>query len=354
MKSPFKKRSIGPWIATLGVSILMTVGILAACQQPPMPLVKPTVESDEAQTLPLRLVADIPLSGSTERFDYQSYDPTRHQLYIAHMRANLITVFDVNSQTVITDIQDVADVHGVLAIPQIGKTYATATGSHEVVAIDEESLRIVSHTPGGNYPDGLAYAPDEGKLFVSDEFGEAVIVINTNTDEQIATIEAGGEVGNTQYDPVTHQILSNVQSRNQIITIDPKSEQIIARTDVQGCEHPHGLYIDAPARLAFIACEENATLVTLDLETMQVTGSYETGKTPDVLAFDPGLHRLYVAAESGILTIFALAENKLEPVAQGLLAPTAHTVAVDPETHRLYFPLENSQGHPVLRIMEPL
>jgi hypothetical protein len=32
----------------------------------------------------------------------------------------------------------------------------------------------------------------------------------------------------------------------------------------------------------------------------------------------------------------------------------AHTVAVDPQTHRVYFPLENSHGHAALQIFEPL
>jgi DNA-binding beta-propeller fold protein YncE len=351
MESSYKKQPGAIGAATLGLLVLITMGIVAACQPGFMPSLKPTVES--AQPLPLRTIADIPLTGSTSRFDYQSLDESRHQLYIAHMRANLVTVFDVQSQSVITDIQDVADVHGVLAIPELGKTYATATGSHEVVAIDEESLHIVSRIAGGTYPDGLAYASGEGKLFVSDEFGEAVVVIDVKSDEQIATIEAGGEVGNTQYDPVSRHILTNVQTRNQLVTIDPKTNEIIARMEIAGCAHPHGLHIDASARLAFIACEENATLVSVDLQTMQITGTYTTGDRPDVLAFDPGLHRLYIAAESGVLAIFEEHGNTVEQFAQGMLAPTAHTVAVDPETHRLYFPLENSSGHPVLRIMEP-
>src|SRR5215217_3970202 len=155
MESFFRKPPIKRWVIPLALFVLMTLGILAACQQVAVPLGKPTVENAATQTLPLRLVADIPLAGGAKRFDYQSLDPTRHQLFIAHMRANLVTVFDVNTQTVITDIQEVADVHGVLAIPQLGKSYATATGSHEVIAIDGQSLRIVSRTAGGTYPDGL-------------------------------------------------------------------------------------------------------------------------------------------------------------------------------------------------------
>ncbi len=33
--------------------------------------------------------------------------------------------------------------------------------------------------------------------------------------------------------------------------------------------------------------------------------------------------------------------------------PHAHTVSVDPKSHLVYFPLENVNGHPLLRIMTP-
>jgi hypothetical protein len=37
----------------------------------------------------------------------------------------------------------------VLAIPQLGRVYASATGSNEVVAIDEETFRITARVAGG-------------------------------------------------------------------------------------------------------------------------------------------------------------------------------------------------------------
>ena len=36
-----------------------------------------------------------------------------------------------------------------------------------------------------------------------------------------------------------------------------------------------------------------------------------------------------------------------------MVMPHAHTVCVDPATHLVYFPLENLDGHPILRIMAP-
>ena len=95
-------------------------------------------------------------------------------------------------------------------------------------------------------------------------------------------------------------------------------------------------------------------LLTLDLRTMRVTGPRMSGDTPDVLAFDGSLHRLYVSAESGVVAVFAEHAHSLTKLGQAMLAPHAHTVAVDPRSHLVYFPLESgTTGKPQLLIMAP-
>jgi hypothetical protein len=44
--------------------------------------------------------------------------------------------------------------------------------------------------------------------------------------------------------------------------------------------------VDSPARLAFIACDINSALLTVDMNTWRVTGTAIVGVEPDVLAFD--------------------------------------------------------------------
>ena len=89
-------------------------------------------------------------------------------------------------------------------------------------------------------------------------------------------------------------------------------------------------------------------------ERLKVTGSAATGDDPDVLALDRSLRRLYVAAESGDLAVFAERGRRLERLGLAHLAPSAHTVAVDSRTHLVYFPLESgTSGRPELRIMAP-
>ncbi|TAM97865.1 MAG: hypothetical protein EPN40_07190, partial [Rhodanobacteraceae bacterium] len=145
--------------------------------------------------MPLTTVADVPLPGNATRWDYASLDAKRHHLFLAHLGDSTVVVFDTAQQKVIATIPDVSHVHGVLYVPQLDRVYASATGTNEVVAIDAKTFKIVARTPGGDYPDGMAYAPAVRKLYVSDEHGGTDTVIDTTSNNRIATIPLGGEVG---------------------------------------------------------------------------------------------------------------------------------------------------------------
>jgi DNA-binding beta-propeller fold protein YncE len=214
--------------------------------------------------------------------------------------------------------------------------------------IDPDSLSVVTTVPGGDYPDGLAYAPEVGKLYVSDEHGKADTVIDTQSNQVVATIPLRGEAGNTQYDPTSHRIFVAVHS-GHLAVIDPTTDQLLDRYEVPACGEPHGLSIDAVRRLAFVACQTNAKVVVVDLTTMRTTSSFDVGKGPDVLAYDASTGQLYVAAESGPLVVLGVDDTGVREIARDTVGPNAHSVAVDPDTHHIYLPLTNVGGQPILR-----
>jgi YVTN family beta-propeller protein len=303
--------------------------------------------------LPLTTVADVPLPGNATRWDYASLDAQRHHLFLAHLGDSAVVVFDTARRKVIAAIPDVSHVHGVLYVPQLDRVYASATGTNEVVAIDAKTFKIIARTPGGDYPDGMAYAPGAHRLYVSDEHGGTDTVIDTANNKRIAIIPLGGEVGNTQYDPVSRHIFANAQTRNQLVEIDPATNKVVARIDLPGAKGNHGLYIDAPARFAFVACEGNDKLLVLDLANRKVLASFNVAQDPDVLAFDPMLGWLYVAGESGQVSVFEVRGKTVSALATARLGANAHVVAVDPVTHEAFFPLKPANGTPMLRIARP-
>jgi DNA-binding beta-propeller fold protein YncE len=305
-----------------------------------------------APPLHLSTVAEIPLGGHSTRLDYASVDAGRHLLFIAHLGDSEVIVVDTKARELRKRIPDVSRVHGVLAIPELSRVYASATGTNEVVAIDEQTLNIVARMPGGTYPDGLAYAPEVNKVYVSDEHGGTDTVIDVNTNKRVGTIQIGGVIGNTQYDPSSHHIFINAQSANALIEVDPATDSIVRRIPITGSEGNHGLLIDPTSHRAFIACEGNDRFIAVDLLSGQTLAQFSAAKDPDVLAFDPESHFLYVAGESGQVSEFSIAKNTVTKTGESLLAPNSHVVAIDPMTHEIYFPLMNVNGKPVLRIMQ--
>ncbi|MEM5313248.1 YncE family protein [Paraburkholderia sp. JHI869] len=311
--------------------------------------------ADDAITgnLPLKHVEDVPLPGRASRFDYESYDAGRHLLFIAHLGDSEVVVFDTLASRVVARITGISSVHGVLVVPDLSRVYASATGTNEIVAIDERTLQIIARAPGGIYPDGMANAPDARRLYVSDETGETETVIDVAGNRRIATIPLDGEVGNSQYDPVSRHIFVNVQTRRQLVEIDPVTNAIVSRADLPDAKGNHGLLIIPDSRLALIGCDGNDRLLVLDMHTMNVVSAFDTGGEPDVLAFDPALHTVFVAGEAGVVSMFSVDASRVSKIGDGHVGPNAHVVGVDVETHRSYFPLKDVGGHPVLRIMAP-
>ena len=114
----------------------------AANAQPNQPATMESAAST-AGSLPLRVLTDVPLTGGTARFDYQSFDSSTGRLYIAHLGSDLMTVFDVNKQSIVSDVKDLKRVHGVLAVPALHRVYASATGTNELAVIDDQSLKEI-------------------------------------------------------------------------------------------------------------------------------------------------------------------------------------------------------------------
>ncbi len=302
---------------------------------------------------PLRTVEDVPMPGPAVRFDYQSLDSTSGRLYIAHMNADQLVVFDTGARKIVANLDGFARVHGVWAVPELDRVFASVTGEHKVAAVDAKTLRTLAKVGPINYPDGIAYAPGVKRVFVSDEHGDADAVINAVSNQLVKTIPLGGGAGNTVYDSTANRILVAVHRKNELAAIDPSTLQIVGRYPLPDIENPHGIALDVENRLAFVAGEANHTLAVVDLSTMKTLGTYPVGDDPDVLAFDPSLKQLYVSAESGHVWIYHEDGQKLVAVGNFFM-PQAHTVSVDPKTHLVYFPLENVGGHPLLRIMQPV
>lgn len=300
-------------------------------------------------SLPMDVVADVPLPGGATRMDYIAVCPDAHRVYLAHMGDGSVVAVDTAQRKVVAVAEGTPRVRGVLSVPELGRVFAAAAGSSEVVVLEAASLKVLARIPAGNV-DGLDYVPSVQRLFVTDQHGGNDVVIDARSGKVLKTIPVGDDVGNTRYDPSTRRVIVAVGSTNELVAIDPESLAVLGRYPLPGVEGAHGIALDPSTGTAFVAGEGNAVVCAFGLRENKVKAVAPVGKDADVLDVDTSSHRLFVSSESGVISIFDVTGGGLKKLAEGFLAPNAHVVGVDPVTHLLYFPLQDMGGKPVLRI----
>jgi hypothetical protein len=155
-----------------------------------------------------------------------------------------------------------------------------------------------------------------------------------------------------QYDPVARKVYVNLQDQNLLAVIDPATDQVVGRYAVGKCKGNHGMALDSEHRRAFLACEENQLMTVIDLDKNVPIAYLPLAGGPDVIKFDPGLRRIYVACYSGAISVFHQDDadhyRKLEDFR---VQHAVHSLAVDLKTHRVYTPEQEEDGKPVARMV---
>jgi DNA-binding beta-propeller fold protein YncE len=316
----------------------------------------PAVTPTATGKLPLALVSEVPLPGGSTRFDYQDLDPGPGHLVLTHMNDGSVVIADLKDGSVLKELKGIPVARGVVAADDVGIIFVTSSPD-QLVLIDSKSLAEIKRVTTGRAPDGVAWDKTHKMVGVSDQQDGALSILPDSGSGVRKQVKLGSETGNVVYDAARGWFWITVVGASppdQLVAVDPTTAKVAATIALPGCDGAHGLRIHPDGQSALIACEGNDTLARVDLGGAHAVTTAKTGSGPDVLAIDPGLGWLYVAAESGDLTIFDLNKAGVVLVGHDRPGDHAHTVAVDPATHRVFFPIMvGPKGTPVLRIMRP-
>ncbi|NUP08665.1 MAG: YncE family protein [Polyangiaceae bacterium] len=298
------------------------------------------------------MVKDVSLPGKATRFDYQAVDAEKGHLIMAHMGDNAVAIVNLSDGTVVKVIDGISTARGVATAPDAKRIFVTSK-PNQLVIIDSETLEIVSRVETGSSPDGVAWDSVHRIVGVSDQGDGAVSLIADAGNGGRTQVDVGAETGNVIFDDSREQFWVTVvaaEDANLLVAIDPVKATVVKSVDLPDCEGAHGLRLDPERKTGLVACEGNAKLMRVPLDGGGGIVSAPTSDGPDVIDVDPGFGWLYVAAEGGDMSIFDIGKPGLTELHKQNVGDNAHTVAVDPVTHRVFFPLQDG---PVLRIMKP-
>jgi DNA-binding beta-propeller fold protein YncE len=111
-------------------------------------------------------------------------------------------------------------------------------------------------------------------------------------------------------------------------------------------EEASGMAIDVAHHRLFLGCG-NKLMVMMDSTNGRVVASVPIGEGVDANAFDPGTQLAFSSCGSGTVTIAKETSPDTLTVVQTLTTePRARTMALDPQTHKIYLASAKFEAQP--------
>ena len=281
-----------------------------------------------------KVVRTVPL-GAPERWDYVSFDPASHRVYVSH--GDRIDVVDGHDGKILGQVAGMpGGTHGIAVATAQGKGYTDDGKAGEAVAFDLKTFKVLCRIPAKDDADGIVFDGPSGHVFVIDGDSAAVTVIDPASDKVVKTIEMGGglEFG---VSGGNGKLYVDGAEKKELIRIDTASNAVDARWPMPGCTSPHGIAYDAAAHRAFVSCV-NKVMTVVNTDTGAVLASLPIGAGTDSVAFDPK-RKLAFSSDGvdGVLSVVRETDPNTFVSAGSIKTQiTARTMGADPATGRLY------------------
>ncbi len=257
-----------------------------------------------------------PVTSSTGNFDAVEIDQAGHRVYAAD-RNRGVDVFDITTTKAkfVTAINLPSSPNGLAIAPDLGRLYAgTANGMVEVLDISPTSPTtgkvIAEVVTGGKEVDLLDYSASRHELYASNGADGTIAIIDTNTNKVLKQIKIGFPLEQPRFNAADGMLYVTAPNADALFEVDPSTGTIKNKTTLGSCT-PVGLAINPRIDQALIACD-NWT-ISWDFRTSTAT-TFNQASHADIVSYDPKTDR-YLVATPGPITSSSVAIFGGNPIA---------------------------------------
>ena len=268
--------------------------------------------------------------------DYLTAEPGTGRIFVS--RGTHVMVLDGIKGTVIGDIPETPNNHGIALVPASNHGFITNRGDSTVTMFDLKTLateKKVKMPMGGM--DGIMY----------DDFINRVILTNHSKpgtavalDPGTGTITGQAELEDNSPEGAASdgkgKLFVNNEGKNTIQVLDAKEMKVLSSWPLDSCDGPTGIAYDRATDRIFTGCGK--TSAVLNALTGKIVAWIKNGDGVDALGWDPTEKLIYIPAgrDSSVTIVHEDSPDKYTVVATVMTARGAKTISVDPVKHTAY------------------
>jgi YVTN family beta-propeller protein len=206
----------------------------------------------------------------------------------------------------------------LLAVPfaaHAGRLYVSNEDGQSVTVIDTDKAAVVSTVAIGKRPRGLQLSQDGSQLFVAvsglpkcpptvpdeeceklerDLKADGLAVMDTKTLKVLRVLHAGSDPEQFAIHPDGRIFVANEDVATASV-VDPKSGKVVARVKVG--EEPEGVGVSPDGKWVLVTNESDNSISVIDAKTLKEVHHIIVGKRPRDVAFTPDSKFAYVSGE---------------------------------------------------------
>ena len=158
--------------------------------------------------------------GGEGGWDYLLADPVGSRLYVSH--GTQVEVLDLKSHEKVGVITPTPGIHGIAVVPGTAVGYTTNGRPNTATMFDTKSLKALKEIPTGKKPDAIMYDAFSKRVFIFNNEGASVTVLDAATGNVAGTVELGGAPEAAVSDD-HGTIFVNLEDKNEIAVFDARS-----------------------------------------------------------------------------------------------------------------------------------
>jgi DNA-binding beta-propeller fold protein YncE len=306
------------------------------------------------QPLALTGYVELPQHTGSGGFDHAAVHAATGHVYVAHTANGAIDVFDPAAGKYLHSVPDLAAVAGALVSDESQLVFTSNRGEN-TMGVFAPGERTAKKIAVGLRPNGLAYDARR-RLVLAANVGDPAVphsytlsMVDLDAGKMRASIEVPGRTRWTVFDAAAEVFYVNIMSPSQIVVVDARDPDRLARTLGVPADGAHGLDFDPATRRLFCACDAGV-LVTLDAGTGKVLHQGKLSGVPDVVWFNARRQQLYVAiGDPGVVDVFDT--TTMACIGTVATEKGAHTTAYPPSGDQLIAFLPASHRAALYRVI---
>ena len=271
--------------------------------------------------------------GGDGGWDYLALDTVRHHLFIGRQDRDMVV--DEATGALLGEISGLNRAHGIAFAYAANHGFATSGADSTVTMFDLNTLTVITRTKAAIDDDGILFDPATGHIFTMNGDAGSTTALDANSGALLGAVDLSGkpEFGVSAGDG---KLYINLEDKSEVVEVDARAMRVTRRWSIMPCQSPSGLAIDVAHHRLFSGCR-NGTMGVSDAVAGKLVTTVPIGQGVDACRFDPLTQLAFASNGDGTITVIHEdSPDKYTVVSNAETKRGARTMEIDLANHHLF------------------